>query len=48
LYGLYSEEVEGGWRCEVLEFMAMNGAGILGVVGFVDVLAGDCWYLGEQ
>ena len=28
--------------------MAVNGAGVLGGVGFVDALAGDCWYLREQ
>jgi len=28
--------------------VVVNNAGVLGGVGFVDGLAGDCWYLSEQ
>ena len=45
--GCCSEYVEGGWRREALKVLVVDGAGVLGVVGFVDVLAGDIGDLGE-
>ena len=42
-----SEEVVGCGHLEALEFVAVYDVGVLGVVGSIDVLAGDCWNLGE-
>jgi hypothetical protein len=47
LDGCCSKEVEGGGRCVALKVVALDGAVVLSVVGFVDVLAGDSRDLGE-
>ena len=46
LDGCFSEEVVGGVRRQALEVVAVDGARVFGGVGFVNVLAGDCWGLG--
>jgi len=47
LDGCCSEEVEGGGCCKALKVMAVDGASVFGVVGFVNALVGDSRDLGE-